>query len=52
MSELLHMGGYGFFVWTSYAISGLVLLLIYLAPKKRLKNLFREVKLMHENKSS
>lgn len=25
LSEFLHMGGYAFYVWTSYALAGIVL---------------------------
>lgn len=32
LNEFLHMGGYGFYVWTSYGIALVVLLANVLAP--------------------
>ena len=37
MAEFLAMGGHGFFVWTSYAIVLVTLVLSYLLPLKRLR---------------
>ena len=35
MSEFLHMGGYGFYIWTSYGISAFVLIgLTFLSLRK------------------
>ncbi|MEE9343709.1 MAG: heme exporter protein CcmD [Gammaproteobacteria bacterium] len=31
-SEFIHMGGYGFYVWTSYALTLIVLLANILSP--------------------
>ncbi len=45
MSEFFHMGGYGFYVWTSYGLALLVLLANVLSPillkKKLLSQLAR-----------
>ncbi len=35
MTEFFHMGGYAFYVWTSYGVVFLVLLLTFLAPLHR-----------------
>ena len=43
MAEFLAMGGHGFFIWTSYAVTVLVLLHGYLSPIRRRKNLVREL---------
>ncbi|MDH3871215.1 MAG: heme exporter protein CcmD [Gammaproteobacteria bacterium] len=34
MSEFFHMGGYAFYVWTSYAIALVVLVLNVLVPMR------------------
>ncbi len=43
--EFLLMGGYGFYVWTSYAISFVVLLLNVVLPMLQRKQLFRQLAL-------
>ena len=35
MAEFLHMGGYAFYVWTSYAIGAVVLWLNWYLPRKQ-----------------
>ncbi len=32
LSEFLHMGGYAFYVWTSYALTAVVLIANVIAP--------------------
>ena len=48
MKEFFHMGGYGFYVWTSYGIALLVLVANVLSPillkKKLLSELARREK--------
>ncbi len=44
MSEFLAMGGYGSYVWSSYALGFVVLLLNFTIPKSREKALFRKLK--------
>jgi heme exporter protein D len=48
MKEFFHMGGYGFYVWTSYGIALLVLVANLLSPillkKKLLSELARREK--------
>ncbi len=39
MSEFLHMGGYAFYVWTSYGLAFVLMLALFVSPmieKKRL----------------
>ena len=43
MAEFLHMGGYAFYVWTSYGITALVLLLNLLVPLWQRKRLFTDI---------
>ena len=43
MNEFLHMGGYAVFVWSSFGISALVLLLNVVLPIMRRKQLIRDV---------
>ncbi len=40
-AEFLAMGGYGFYVWTSYAIGFVVLLLNVVIPMMQRKQFFR-----------
>ena len=48
LNEFFHMGGYGFYVWTSYGIALVVLLANIIAPlrqrRKILKNIARTAK--------
>ena len=43
-SEFLHMGGYAFYVWTSYGIVTLVLILNFTVPILRRRNLLKQIK--------
>lgn len=43
--EFLAMGGYGFYVWTSYAIAFVVLLFNVVVPLIQRKQLLRELAL-------
>ena len=43
MSEFFHMGGYAVFVWSSFGISFVVLLLNVIIPILRRKQLKRDV---------
>ena len=49
LSEFFHMGGYAVFVWSSYGLTFVVLLLNWLLPfqqhKMNLKKLKRQVRL-------
>jgi heme exporter protein D len=48
MQEFFHMGGYAFYVWTSYGLAFIVLLLNFVLPiqqeKQILRNLARKFK--------
>lgn len=41
MAEFLHMGGYAFYVWTSYLVVLVLLLWQFLAPWNRARSLLR-----------
>ena len=43
MNDFLHMGGYGLYVWSSYAIWLVVLILNYVLPKTREKKVMNEL---------
>ncbi len=43
MSDFLHMGGYAFFVWTSFGISFAILVYNAIQPLIRHKQLKREI---------
>ena len=44
MSEFLHMGGYAFFVWTSYGLAFVVLLGNVVIPIWRRRQFLREIR--------
>lgn len=37
MDSFLHMGGYAFYVWTSYALAIVVLAMNWIVPKRALR---------------
>ncbi len=41
MAEFFHMGGYAFYVWTSYALALVVLVFNFVAPLRREKTILR-----------
>ncbi len=43
LSEFLHMGGYGFYVWSSYALAFIVLLIHIVQTKRRHRALLRDL---------
>ncbi len=43
MNEFFSMGGYAFFVWSSYGVSLVVLLFMFLWPIKQRKTLIRQL---------
>ncbi|MFZ1839409.1 MAG: heme exporter protein CcmD [Dokdonella sp.] len=44
MNEFLAMGGYGAYVWSSYAIFALGLLIDYLTPRLRNRRVIAELR--------
>lgn len=44
VGEFLHMGGYAFYVWTSYGIVALVLLVNFIVPIQRRRKLLQQIK--------
>lgn len=49
-AEFLAMGGYGFYVWTSYGIATVVLLLNVIMPLVRRKQFLRELTLKQKRR--
>ena len=43
MNEFFHMGGYAFYVWSSYAIALVVLLLNVLVPMRNRRKLLADI---------
>ena len=43
LSEFLNMGGYAFYVWTSYALAGVILLANLLIPILNARKQRREI---------
>jgi len=44
MAEFLHMGGYAFFVWTSYGLATIVLVANVILPIQRKKEIMNNLK--------
>ena len=43
LTEFFHMGGYAFYVWTSYAIALFVLLINVILPLRQRKKLLSDI---------
>ncbi len=43
MQEFLHMGGYAFYVWSSYALALVILLATLISPILRRRQLLRRL---------
>ena len=43
LNEFFHMGGYGFYVWTSYGISLIILLANIVAPLRQRRKLLNDI---------
>ncbi len=43
MAEFLHMGGYAFYVWTSYGLALIVLLANVLSPYRQRRKLLADL---------
>jgi len=43
MSEFFHMGGYGFYIWTSYGLAFIILLANFIIPLKQEQMLLRTI---------
>ncbi len=44
MSEFFHMGGYAFFVWTSYGLATIILIANIILPMQRKKEIMNNLK--------
>lgn len=44
MNDFLSMGGYGAYVWSSYAIFAIAMLIDYLAPKLRNRRVIADLR--------
>jgi len=43
LNEFFHMGGYAFYVWTSYGLALIVLLLNVIGPLRQRKKLLNDI---------
>mgnify|MGYP001821606943 FL=1 len=43
LNEFFHMGGYGFYVWTSYGIALIVLLANMIAPLRQRRKILNDI---------
>ena len=44
MSEFFHMGGYGFYIWTSYGLAFILLLANFIIPLQQERMLLSTIK--------
>ncbi len=44
-AELIHMAGHGFYVWMSYGISWLVLVVLFIQPLRKKAKILQGIKL-------
>ena len=44
MNEFFHMGGYAFFVWTSYGLATIILIANIILPMQRKKEIMNNLK--------
>ena len=44
MNEFFHMGGYAFFVWTSYGLAAIILIANIIIPMQRKKEIMNNLK--------
>lgn len=51
MVEFFAMGGYAFFVWTSYGLALLVLVLTFFWPVLQKRRLLQKLKQSHQRKT-
>ena len=47
IEAVFHMGGYAFFVWTSYGIALVTLVLIFVMPMLTRKQVMRELRMKY-----
>ena len=47
LEEFFHMGGYAFYVWSSYGLSFVVLLFIFIQPISQRKKILKDLKMKY-----
>ena len=47
IQEFFHMGGYAFYVWSSYGLTLFVLLLVFFMPMLTKKQVIRELRMKY-----
>lgn len=47
VSEFFHMGGYAFYVWSSYGLATLLLVWIFFSPMISKKNIIKELRIKY-----
>ncbi|MCH7696467.1 MAG: heme exporter protein CcmD [Proteobacteria bacterium] len=51
LTEFLHMGGYGLYVWSSYGLCLIVLLINVILPVRREKQIIKSLKKRQEREA-
>lgn len=47
LEEFFHMGGYAFYVWSSYGLTFIVLMMIFLKPMMSKKQLVKDLRIKY-----
>ena len=47
LEEFFHMGGYAFYVWSSYGLTFIVLLMIFLKPMLSKKQVLKDLRMKY-----
>lgn len=47
LEEFFHMGGYAFYVWSSYGLTFFVLLMIFLKPMMSKKQVIKDLRMKY-----
>jgi len=50
-SEFFHMGGYAFFVWSSYGLTAVLLLWTFFSPILAYKNIIKELRIKYRQQA-
>lgn len=45
LEEFLHMGGYAFYVWSSYGLTFIVLMIIFFRPMMAKKQVLKDLRM-------
>ena len=50
--EFIHMGGYGFYIWSSYSITAVIFVGLFISLKMQRKKLIKQLRRRHRQQST